>query len=77
MFASTLIKPRMEVLGSDGVHVGIVDHLDDEGAFALAKDDLDAGGETHSIPLTWVIHVEMKVHLRQPGAEVLARWKMQ
>ena len=74
MIALTMIKQYMEVLGSDGAHVGTVDHVEGADAVRLAKDDPDAGGENHSIPLALVIHVEMKVHLRQPGAEVKAQW---
>jgi hypothetical protein len=73
VIAAALIKENMEVLGSDGVHVGIVDHLE-RNEVRLAKDDPDAGGTHHYIPLTWVVHVEMKVHLNQPGDEAKARW---
>ena len=75
MPAPQMIKPYMEVLGSDGAHVGIVDHIIGEDEVMLAKDDPEAGGEPHFIPLGWVIHVEMKVHLRQSGAEARAQWK--
>ena len=73
MITPTLIRENLEVLGSDGVHVGVVDHLESNGEVRLAKDD--AGGEHHYIPLGWVVHVEMKVHLNQSGAEARARWK--
>ena len=75
MAALAMIKPQMEVLGSDGAHVGTVDRIVGTGEVELAKDDPDAGGEAHVIPLNWIVHVEMKVHLRQPGAEVMARWR--
>ena len=42
----------------------------------LTKDDPDAGGEHHFIPLAWVDHVDSKVHLKQAGAEAKARWKV-
>jgi len=73
MIAATLITQNLEVLGSDGAHVGIVDHLESNGEVRLAKDD--TSGEHHYIPLGWVVHVEMKVHLNQPGAEARAHWK--
>ena len=41
----------------------------------LTKDDPDAGGEHHFIPLAWVDHVDDNVHLKQAGAEAKARWK--
>ena len=72
--AAALIRENMEVLGSDGVHVGTVDHLESNDEVRLARDDPDAGGEHHYIPLAWVVHVEMKVHLNRPGAEARARW---
>jgi hypothetical protein len=74
MIAAILIKENMEVLGSDGAHVGTVDHLEGADAVRLAKDDPEAGGEHHYIPLSWVVHVEMKVHLNQPGADAKAHW---
>jgi hypothetical protein len=74
MIALGLIKQHMEVLGSDGAHVGTVDHLEGGDEIKLAKDP-DAGGLEHSIPLTWILHVEMKVHLKHPGAAAKAQWK--
>jgi hypothetical protein len=75
MVAPVMIKEHMEVLGSDGVHVGTVDHMEGADAVKLAKDDPDAGGEHHFIPLAWVDHVDEHVHLKQAGAEAMARWK--
>jgi len=74
MVAAILIKENMEVLGSDGVHVGTVEHMEGVEVVRLAKEDPEAGGEPHYIPLAWVKHVEMKVHLNQPGAEAKAHW---
>ena len=34
----------------------------------------DADGEPNEIPLSWVKHVEMKIHLNQPADEAKARW---
>jgi hypothetical protein len=75
MVAPMTIKEHMEVLGSDGVHVGTVDHLEGRDQVKLTKDDPDAGGEHHFIPLAWVDHVDENVHLKQSGAEAKARWK--
>jgi hypothetical protein len=75
MVAPMAIKEQMEVVGCDGVHVGTVDHLEGRDTVKLTKDDPDAGGEHHLIPLAWVDHVEMKVHLKQSAAEAKARWK--
>jgi len=72
MIAAKSIRENMEVLGSDGVHVGVVDHVEGNNEVRLVNED--AGGEHHSIPLAWVIHVEMKVHLNQPGETAKAHW---
>jgi hypothetical protein len=52
-----------------------VDHLEGRDQVKLTKDDPDAGGEHHFIPLAWVDHVDENVHLKQAGAEAKARWK--
>src|SRR6266852_6652479 len=64
MVAPTMIKEHMEVLGVDGVHVGTVDQLEGRDQVKLTKDDPDAGGEHHFIPLAWVDH--------GPGCDALA-----
>ena len=74
MVAPMMIKEHMEVLGSDGVHVGTVDHLEGRDQLKLTKADSDAE-EHHFIPLAWVDHVDDNVHLKQAGAEAKARWK--
>jgi hypothetical protein len=76
MVAPVMIKEHMEVVGCDGVHVGTVDHMEGRDQVQLTKDDLDAGGEHHFIPLAWVDHVDSCVHLKQSGAEAKARWKI-
>ena len=75
MVAPTMIKEHMAVLGADGVHVGTVDQLEGRDQVKLTKDDPDAGGEHHFIPLAWVDHVNSTVHLKQSGAQAKARWK--
>jgi hypothetical protein len=75
MVAAMMIKEHMEVIGSDGVHVGTVDHMEGSDQVKLTKDDSEARGEHHFIPLAWVDRVDAKVHLKQAGAEAKARWK--
>jgi hypothetical protein len=75
MVARMMIKDHMEIVGSDNVHVGIVDHMESADLVKLTLDDPDSGGEHHFIPLAWVDHVDQKVHLKQAGAEAKARWK--
>jgi hypothetical protein len=51
------IFQHMEVVGSDGAHVGRVDHvIGDE--IELTKLDLTAGLKHHMIPLSWVDRIE-------------------
>jgi hypothetical protein len=57
MIQPTEIREHMEVVGSDGGHVGKVDHvLGDQ--IELAKMDLGSGLKHHLIPLSWIDHVE-------------------
>ncbi|MEA2903923.1 MAG: hypothetical protein QOI12_1310 [Alphaproteobacteria bacterium] len=69
------IKEHMEVIGSDGEHVGTVDHVEGTDKIKLTKTDPNAGGKHHFIPLAWVDHVDDHVHLKQSGAEAKARCK--
>jgi len=69
------IREHMEVLGSDGKHVGTVDHLEGENQIKLAKKDPSAGGKHHFIPLDWVDHVDKAVHLNLKSAEAKKEWQ--
>ncbi|MGE0174920.1 MAG: DUF2171 domain-containing protein [Oligoflexales bacterium] len=54
--------------GTDGVHVGTVDHVDGR-YIKLKKSDSD-DGQHHWIPLEWVDHVDEKaVHLSRTADE--------
>ena len=75
MVAPHTIKEHMEVVGSDGVHVGTVDNMEGADEMKLTKSDEEADEANHFIPLAWVDHVDKKVHLKQSGAEAKARWK--
>lgn len=75
MISTAQLREHMEVVGSDGGHVGRVDHVvGDE--IELAKLDLGAGLKHHMIPLTWVSHVEDdKVHLNLTKDAAKASWR--
>ncbi len=69
------IREHMEVIGSDGGHVGRVDHLvgDD---IELAKLDLGSGLKHHLIPLSWVDDVvDEKVRLNLTKDAAKAAWR--
>lgn len=69
------IREHMEVVGSDGGHVGRVDHvIGDE--IELAKLDLGAGLKHHLIPLSWVDDViDEKVQLNITKEAAKAAWR--
>jgi hypothetical protein len=69
------IKEHMEVIGSDGQHVGTVDHMDGADKIKLTKTDPKAGGQHHLIPLSLVDHVDAHVHLTKSAKDVMAQWK--
>ena len=75
MFKKTDIKEHMEVLGSDGQHVGTVDHLEGSSDIKLTKSDPKSGGQHHLIPLAWVDHVDQHVHLNRSSKDVQQQWK--
>jgi hypothetical protein len=75
MVDSAKITEHMEVLGSDGAHIGTVDHMDGSDRIKLTKTDPKAGGEHHFIPLAWVDHVDRHVHLNKSSQDAFAQWK--
>jgi hypothetical protein len=75
MINAQSIKEHMEVLGSDGQHVGAVDHLDGTDKIKLTKGDPKSGGQHHVIPLAWVAKVDVQVHLSKPAKDAIAQWQ--
>jgi hypothetical protein len=69
------IKEKMEVLGSDGQHVGVVDHLDGTDKIKLTKSDAKPGGQHHIIPLAWVDKVDAHVHLNKNTKDAITQWQ--
>jgi hypothetical protein len=67
------IQEHMEVLASDGGHVGTVDHLEGEERIKLTKGD-SSDGMHHFIPVDWVDHIDAHVHLNKPADEVFDQW---
>jgi hypothetical protein len=70
MNANSNIREHMEVVGSDGAHVGTVDHLDGRDRIKLTRDD-SFDGKHHFIPTDWVDHVDTTVHLNVPADEAI------
>ena len=66
MIDASQIQDHMEVVGSDGQHVGTVDHL----CIKLTRSDPAAQGRHHLLKLDIVASVEGgKVKLNVPAAE--------
>ena len=57
MIDASQIREHMEVVGSDGKHVGRVDHVKGT-EIELTKLDLGAGLKHHMIPLSWVERID-------------------
>jgi hypothetical protein len=71
---SARIAEHMEVVGSDGGHVGKVDHIIGQ-EIELARMGLGSGLRHHMIPMSWVDHVDDRVHLRMTRDEAKAGWR--
>ena len=67
------IRDDMEVVGSDGAHVGVVDHVQG-GSMKLKKNDTSAEGRHHLLPTDLVAAVDTKVTLSVTGADAMRRW---
>lgn len=75
MIQASQIREHMEVVGSDGGHVGKVDHIQGT-EIELAKLDLGSGFKHHLIPMTWVEQVEDdKVRLNLTKDAAKAAWR--
>jgi hypothetical protein len=68
------VAAHMEVVGSNGAHVGTVDATGDE-HIVLTRSDPAAGGIHHRIPCGWIDRVEDKVILNLTGEEATTRWR--
>jgi hypothetical protein len=74
MIQASQIREHMDVVGSDGGHVGKVDHVLGE-EIELAKLDLGSGFKHHLIPVTWVEQVDDKVRLNLTKDAAKAAWR--
>ncbi|MFN3522172.1 MAG: DUF2171 domain-containing protein [Phenylobacterium sp.] len=75
MIQASQIREHMDVVGSDGGHVGRVDHVVG-GDIELAKFDMGSGLKHHLIPMSWVDHLEEgKVCLNLTKDAAKAAWR--
>jgi hypothetical protein len=70
------IHQHMEVVGSDGEHVGTVDHTESADRIVLSGNDHKARGKPHLISVDWVDHVDGKVHLNKPSRKAVSEWQI-
>lgn len=68
------VTEHMEVIGSDGAHVGTVDKVRGD-RIVLTKSDSDAGGRHHSIPSRWIRSVDDNVTISKTADEAHAHWR--
>ena len=68
------VQEHQEVVGSDGQHVGKVDHVRGD-RILLTKSDQNAGGHHHSIPSAWIMKVDEKVEIDRTAAQAQQAWK--
>lgn len=73
MTDTSQITEHMEVIGSDGGHVGKVDHVHAT-EIELAKFDTSTLGKHKMIPLSWVDHIDEHVHLNVTKDDARERW---
>ncbi|HEY6617925.1 MAG TPA: DUF2171 domain-containing protein [Steroidobacteraceae bacterium] len=72
--ALAVIRKQMEVVGSDGRHVGTIDREDDDERIVLSANDPKAGGQPHLISIAWIDHVDDKVHLNRSSRTAFSEW---
>ena len=68
------IKEHMQVIGSCGKQVGVVDRVEGM-SIKLTKTGPAAAGSHHYIPTDWVARVDRQVHLSKPCADVQMEWQ--
>lgn len=68
------VDEHMEVIGSDGAHIGKVDKVRGDRVI-LAKNDPEAGGHHHSFPSSWIESVDDKVMIRKSSIEAKTAWR--
>jgi hypothetical protein len=67
------IKEHMEVVGNDGLHVGVIDRVE-AGEIKLAGND-SPDGRRHFLPLANVEYVDDRVHLNRSSTRAMAEWR--
>lgn len=75
MINASEVREHMSVVGSDGAHVGTVDHCEND-RIKLAKNDPASGGQHHYLMLGDVDRVDGdKLCLKYSAKEAMQRWQ--
>ncbi len=75
MIDGSQIREHMEVVSSDGHHVGRVDHVQGNDV-ELAKFDFGAGLKHHLIPMSWISKVTgNEVRISKTADDAKASWR--
>ena len=75
MISASQISEHMEVKGSDGKHVGTVDHMDGN-RIKLTKSDPASGGQHHYLDLNMVEEIkDGAVCLNKSADEARRTWQ--
>jgi hypothetical protein len=73
MVSADQIKERMEIVGNDGKHVGIVDRVEND---ELRLSKADAPDRLHHfLPLANVEYVDDRVHLNRSSIRAMVEWR--
>lgn len=67
------IQEHMEVYGSCGNKLGVVDHVTGDTIKLTKKDDPD--GVHHTFPTSWVARVDSHVHLNKDCGAAKREWQ--
>ena len=69
------IRPGMDVVGSDGGHVGTVDHVD-HNRIKLQRNDTASGGQHHWLAQDMIASVDGNaVRLAMPASQARQSWQ--
>ena len=69
------IRPGMDVVGSDGGHVGTVDHVD-HNRIKLRRNDTASGGQHHWLAQDMIASVDGNaVRLAMPASQARQSWQ--
>jgi len=74
MWNAANVREHMEVLGTDGKRVGLVDGLEGS-SIKLTREGPGAEGQHHYVPFSWVEAVDNRaVYLTMTSDEVRKEW---